>query len=95
MKMTIKILHEQHYIEGDEYSAFLILDAGEHTIEMPLAVHKKQNEFFDFVDSLSGIQWRLEQLGNTVRTVNKFVPDPNFDSLDEAENYLTNKTTTL
>lgn len=95
MKMTIKILHEQHYIGGDEYSAFLILDAGEHTIEMPLAVHKKQDEFFDLVDSLSGIQWRLEQLGNTVRTVNEVWSDPNFNSLDEAENYLTSKTTAL
>lgn len=90
MNMIIKILHEQHHIDGDEYSAFLVLDAGEHTIEMPLAVHKKQDEFFDLVDSLSGIQWRLEQLGNTVRTVNEVWSDPNFDSQDEAEKVLDN-----
>ena len=88
MKMTIKILQEQNYIGGDEYFAFLVLHAGEHDIEMPLAICKEQKEFFDFVDSLSGIKWRLEQLGNTVRTVNEFVPDPNFDSFEEAQKVL-------
>lgn len=86
--MKIKIVHEQHYIEGDEYKAFLI---SENDQVICLTAGIKNDGYLDMCEAINGIKFRLEQLGNNVEIVNTIEPDPNFDSAYEAEEYLRNK----
>lgn len=87
MKYTIKIKTEQHYIEGNELHVFLI----NGTNVMPLVIGENPNNIVKIAESLDGLKFRLEQLGNDVEIKNVIEPDPNFESAAEAEEYLNNK----
>ena len=86
--MKIKIIHEQHFIEGNEYKAFLI---SENDQVICLTAGIKNDGYLDMCEKLDGLRIRLEQLGNKVETVVKIEPDPNFETAADAEEYLTNK----
>lgn len=85
--MKIKIVHEQHYIEGDRYKVFLI--QGEELICLVAGI--KTDKYLDMCEAINGIKFRLEQLGNNVEIVNKIEPDPNFDTEFDAIEYLETK----
>lgn len=85
--MKIKIVHEQHYIEGDRFKAFLM--QGEQLI--CLVANIKSDKYLDMCEAINGIKFSLEQLGNNVEIINKIEPDPNFETLADAEEYLANK----
>lgn len=87
MKYTIKIKTEQHYIEGNELHVFLI----NGTNVMPLVIGENPNNIVKIAESLDGLKFRLEQLGNEVEIKNVINPDPNFESAEAAEEYLNNK----
>ena len=85
--MIIKIVQEQHFIEGDRYFAYI-----ETNIELILiASNVKSDGYLDMCEKLDGLKFRLEQLGNTVEIKTEFRADPNFDTAAEAEEYLNNK----
>ena len=85
--MKIKIVHEQHYIEGDRFKAFLI--QGEQLICLVAGV--KTDKYLDMCEAINGIKFRLKQLGSNVEIINTIEPDPNFETLADAEEYLANK----
>lgn len=87
MKYTIKIKTEQHYIEGNKLHVFLI----NGTNVMPLVIGENPNNIVKIAESLDGLKFRLEQLGNEVEIKNVIEPDPNFESEADAEEYLNNK----
>lgn len=85
--MKIKIVHEQHFIEGSRYKVFLI--QGDQTICLIAGI--KDNGYLDMCEAINGIRYRLAQLGNKVEIVNTIEPDPNFETQADAEEYLNNK----
>ncbi len=87
MKYTIKIKTEQHYIEGNKLHVFLI----NGTNVMPLVINENPNNIVKIAESLDGLKFRLEQLGNEVEIKNVVEPDPNFESAEAAQEYLDNK----
>lgn len=87
MKYTIKIKTEQHYIEGNELHVFLINGIN----VMPLVIGENPNNIVKIAESLDGLKFRLEQLGNEVEIKNVIEPDPNFESAEAAQEYLDNK----
>lgn len=90
MKYQIKVLKEIHYIEGNDYSATLKLVVdGEHDVTMPVAI--KQKDFSALMDSVNGIKTRLELLGNEVSVDVEVWNDPNFESQEQADDYLMTK----
>lgn len=91
MKYTIKIVTEQHYIEGNKLHVFLINGEGAHANTMPLAINKNPDSIVELADNIDGLKFRLEQLGNEVEIKNVVNPDPNFESAAAAEEYLNNK----
>lgn len=91
MKYTIKIKTEQHYIEGNKLHVFLINGEGANANIMPLVINENPNNIVEIAESLNGLKFRLEQLGNEVEIKNVIEPDPNFESEADAEEYLNNK----
>ena len=91
MKYTIKIVTEQHYIEGNKLHVFLINGEGAHAITMPLVINENPNNIVEIADSIDGLKFRLEKLGNDVEIKNVVDPDPNFESEQAAQEYLENK----
>ena len=88
----IQIVEEQHFIEGNRYFAFLKQQQGENTWEtMIIACNIKPNDYLDMCEKLSGLKFRLEQLGNNVEIVLEFEPDPNFATYEDAMKYLENE----
>lgn len=88
----IKIVEEQHFIEGNRYHAFLLQPQGEHDyVQMILACNVKPDGYLDMCEKLGGLKFRLEQLGNEVDTILRFDPDPNFETQADADEYLENK----
>lgn len=87
--MIIKIVHEQHFIEGDTYKVFLYLD--DKSCICCLTANVKPKDYLDMCEKLDGLKIRLEQLGNNVETITKFEADPNFETAAEAEEYMANK----
>lgn len=86
--IVLKIVHQQHFIEGDEYLAFFIQPA---TDAMVLIGCAKDENYLDMCENLHGLKARLEMMGNAVVISNKFEPDPNFETSADAEEYLNNK----
>lgn len=78
IKITIK--KQIHYIEGDTYLA--TMEQNGSTIV--LAVNIKSNAFLDMCEKLEGLKFRLEQLGHNVSVKTLELPDPNFESYEEA-----------
>ena len=91
MKYTIKIVTEQHYIEGNKLHVFLINGEGANANLMPLVINENPNNIVKIAENLDGLKFRLEQLGNDVEIKNVVDPDPNFESAEAAEEYLNNK----
>ena len=91
MKYTIKIVTEQHYIEGNKLHVFLINGEGANSNTMPLVINENPNKIVEIAESLDGLKFRLEKLGNDVEIKNVINPDPNFASEAEADEYLNNK----
>ena len=91
MKYTIKIVTEQHYIEGNKLHVFLINGEGVHANTMPLVINENPDKIVEIADNLDGLKFRLEQLGNDVEIKNVVEPDPNFESEQAAQEYLENK----
>lgn len=88
----IKIVEEQHFIEGNRYHAFLLQPQGEHDYaQMILACNVKPDGYLDMCEKLGGLKFRLEQLGNEVETFLRFDPDPNFETQADADEYLESK----
>lgn len=79
--ILIEIKHQQHFIEGYNYLAFLIQPATGKTILIGTA---KEDTYLDMCEKLEGLKFRLEQLGNNVVVSTVFEPDPNFETLDDA-----------
>lgn len=91
-KFKIKIVEEQHFIEGNRYHAFLIQEKCENDYaQMILACDIKPDGYLDMCEKLGGLKFRLESLGNEVETVLRFDPDPNFETQADADEYLKNK----
>lgn len=91
MKYTIKIVTEQHYIEGNKLHVFLINGEGAHANTMPLVINENPDKIVEIADSIDGLRFRLEKLGNDVEIKNVVEPDPNFESEQAAQEYLENK----
>lgn len=91
MKYTIKIVTEQHYIEGNKLHVFLINGEGAHANTMPLVINENPNNIVKIAENLDGLKFRMEQLGNDVEIKNVINPDPNFESEQAAQEYLENK----
>lgn len=86
--IVLKIVHQQHFIEGDEYLAFLLHPATGATVLIAAANDEK---YLDMCENLHGLKARLEMMGNSVVISNKFESDPNFETNADAEEYLNNK----
>ena len=86
--IVLKIVHQQHFIEGDEYLAYLLHPATGATVLIGCANDEK---YLDMCENLHGLKARLEMMGNVVIISNKFEPDPNFETSADAEEYLENK----
>ena len=91
MKYTIRIITEQHYIEGNKLHVFLVNGEGANANMMPLVINENPNKIVEIAESLDGLKFRLEKLGNEVEIKNVIHSDPNFESEAEAEEYLNNK----
>lgn len=90
-KFKIKIIEEQHFIEGNRYHAYLMQEQGNQWEQMIIACNVKPDGYLDMCEKLGGLKYRLESLGNEVETFLKFDPDPNFETQADAEEYLMNK----
>ena len=91
-KFKIKIVEEQHFIEGNRYHAFLLQPKGENDYaQMILACNVKPDGYLDMCEKLGGLKFRLESLGNEVETFLRFDKDPNFETEEEANEYLMNE----
>ena len=90
-KFKIKIVEEQHFIEGNRYHAFLMQEQGNDYAQMILACDIKPDGYLDMCEKLGGLKYRLESLGNEVKTFLRFEPDPNFETEEQANEYLMNK----
>lgn len=94
MKMKLKVVITRHYIEGDEVNVFLNIVGngpnGEGT-GIPLAVQKRKKDLPKIYDSLTWIKHTLERLDNEVEIVTKIYNDPNFESEEQAADYLENE----
>ncbi len=86
--MIIKIVQEQHFIEGDRYKAFLYQN---NECLCCLVSGVKAKDYLDMCEKLDGLKIRLEQLGNSVDIITKFEPDPNFATEAEANECIMNK----
>lgn len=92
MKYTIKIVTEQHYIEGNKLHVFLEQGEGTHKTTMPLLINEHPDNILKISENLDGLRFRLQQLGtHDVQIKNVVEPDPNFESAEAAEEYLNNK----
>lgn len=86
-KIKIKIVQEQHFIEGDRYHAYLEQN-GEVLI---VACNVKPSEYLQMCEKLDGLRFRLNDLGNDVIIKTEFNRDPNFETEEQANEYLMNK----
>ena len=91
MKYIIRIITEQHYIEGNRLHVFLVNGEGANANMMPLVINENPNKIVEIAENLDGLKFRLEQLGNEVEIKNVIHSDPNFESAEAAEEYLNNK----
>lgn len=89
-KIKIEILKEIHYIEGNKYHAFMYQGEEPHRRTFVLAINVDPIGFFDLTKKLTGVQTALEKLGLTVELSFQTVPDPNFDTAEDAAEYLEN-----
>lgn len=92
-KFIIKIVEEQHFIEGNRFNAFLMQQQGKgiQYVSMPLACCVKPKDYLDLCDNLNGLKTRLTLMGNEVEIITRFDPDPNFETEADADEYLANK----
>lgn len=90
MKKVIEVVKEQHFIEGDRFFAFLHQGEGEHRVTMILARDVKPEDYFSMTESLGGLKIRLEMLGNQVETKITEHSDPNFETAEDAAEYMDN-----
>lgn len=86
--MIIKIIHKQHFIEGDRYFAFLI--SGNEQVILVAGDVQPEN-YLEMCEKLLELKTTLEKLGNEVHICLKHEPDPNFKTEADAEDYLDNK----
>lgn len=84
--VKIRIIQQQHYADGDRFMVFL----EQENESIMVAYGVKQQEYLQLCEKLDGLRWRLQDLGNEVVIKNEFVPDPNFDSYEEAMECLDN-----
>ena len=82
--ITIKIVQEQHYIDGDIFNAFL----EQENKQMIIACNVKPEDYLQMCEKLDGLRIRLQELGNNVWIKIKVNPDPNFESEVDANEYL-------
>lgn len=90
-KFKIKIVEEQHFIEGNRYFAYLMQPMSDGYNQMIIACNVKSSDYLDMCEKLDGLKFRLESLGNEVETLLRFDPDPNFETEEDANKYLENK----
>ena len=93
--ITIKIVKEIHYIEGNRYNVYITGNCSEY---MCIANQVKEKDYLDLCEALNGLQIRLNQIGHIGKPVEQWTDnvkliteewrDPNFDSKAEAEEYL-------
>lgn len=96
--ITIKIVKEIHYVEGNRYNVYITGNCSEY---MCIANQVKEKDYLELCEALNGLQIRLDQIGrigkpvsqwtDSVRLVTEEWTDPNFDSAADAEEYLANK----
>lgn len=85
--MIIKIVREKHYIDGDRYFAYLETSGQ----LICIASNVKPADFLQMCEKLDGVRFRLSELGNYVEATTEVRDDPNFESREQAEEYLKNK----
>ena len=93
--ITIKIVKEIHYIEGNRYNVYITGNCSEY---MCIASHVKEKDYLDLCEALNGLQFRLNQVGRIGKPVSQWTDnvklvteewcDPNFESAADAEEYL-------
>lgn len=83
---VIRIVQEQHFIEGDRFFAYLETPVSKTT--QIVACNVKPYDLLSMCEKLDGLKCRLEQLGNKVEVKTLFRDDPNFESRQQAEEYL-------
>lgn len=83
--ITIKIVKYEQKISGDMYCAYLCHKESKQSIIVAYDV--KPSGYLEMCERLNGLRIRLEELGNQVTTVNEYVPDPNFKTDEEVEDY--------
>lgn len=78
--VKIRIIQQQHFVDGDRFLVFLEQESS----DILIAYGVKQQEYLQLCEKLDGLRWRLQDLGNEVVIKNEFEPDPNFNSYEEA-----------
>lgn len=87
-KIKIKIVQEQHFIEGDRYNVFLNQQGRAQII---IACNVKPDAYLQMCEKLDGLRFRLTELGNDVSVETVLERDPNFETQEQANEYLMNK----
>lgn len=87
-KIKIKIVQEQHFIEGDRYNVFLNQQGRAQII---IACNVKPDAFLPMCEKLDGLRFRLIELDNEVSVETVLERDPNFETQEQADEYLMNK----
>ena len=68
--VKIRIIQQQHFIEGDMFMVFL----EQENNGIMIAWGVKKQEYLQLCEKLDGLRWRLEDLGNKVIIKNEFEP---------------------
>lgn len=93
--ITIKIVKEINYIEGNRYNVYITGNCSEY---MCIANQVKEKDYLELCEALNGLQFRLNQIGRIGKPVSQWTDnvklvteewcDPNFESAADAEEYL-------
>lgn len=89
-KIKIEIIEERHYIEGDNFHAFMHQGEEPHRRTFVLAVNESQQNYSTLAEKLTGVKSALEKLGLSVEMTYTTIPDPNFDTAEDAAEYMNN-----
>ena len=87
---VIDVFTQQDFVKGDYTDVYLHEQApdSERPDTICLASHYPTKNFFELSENLAGIKSRLEMLGHEVKVKVVNFPDPNFDSAEEADEFM-------
>lgn len=89
-KIKIEIIEERHYIGGDRFHAFMYQGEHPHRRTFVLAINEDPKNYTTLAEKLTGVKSALGKLGLSVEMTYTTIPDPNFDTAEDAAEYLEN-----